>query len=493
MMAGPLDVDREAPSTVQPRERAGRYELFAAIGAGGMASVQIGRLLGPGGFARTVAVKRPLPGLARDADFKRMAINEARLASRVHHSNVVATLDVVEHASEFLVVMEYVHGESFAVLTSIARTRGERVPLGILAAVLTSALRGLHAVHQALDERGRPLGLIHRDVSPQNILCGADGLVRLSDFGLAKAAGDTNLTAQGEFRGKLTYASPEQVELCSLTQATDIYSMGVILWEGLVGQRLYEGLTSAQIVGRLLHNSIRSPADGRRDVPAQLAEIAERALQRAPSARFPSALAMASAIEQSSAMASVPDVAAWVRELARDRLEARERLVAVAERQTTPSKRGSGLPQPTPAAALPAAHARTVAARSPARPRARTRALALPALGLLAGVALGWVAIERFALEPRPPEVRPALVTLSPALPALARASAALAPTSASSLVKAMPVYPSASVAPSTSDRGKAELTRRGEAQRAKHEKLDCSPPFSIDSEGIRHMKAGCL
>ncbi|HEU4412330.1 MAG TPA: protein kinase [Polyangiaceae bacterium] len=330
-------------------ERAGRYEIFAEIGSGGMARVHVGRLLGAAGFARTVAIKRPLPALTRDEDFRRSASNEARLAARVHHPNVVPTLDVVEHGDELLIVMEYVHGESLAALAAAASQRGERVPLDVASALVVGALRGLEAVHAARDERGRPLGLIHRDVSPQNILVGADGLPRLSDFGLAKAAGHANATGRDEFKGKLTYASPEQVALQPLTPATDLYSMGLVLWELLVGTRLYAGLTAAEVVGRLLAGgAVLTPSRAASGVPPVLDGVVERATKQRPGDRYASAAAMAEALARRVEPASPAEVAAWVRALASRSLAERERLVMAAERQTTPSRRGEALAAPGP-------------------------------------------------------------------------------------------------------------------------------------------------
>ncbi len=415
-------------------ERAGRYELFAEIGAGGMARVHVGRLLGAADFARTVAVKRPLPALTRDEDFRRSASNEARLAARVHHPNVVPTLDVVEHGDELLIVMEYVRGESLAALASLARARGERVPVRVAAALVAGALRGLGAVHEARDERRRPLGLIHRDVSPQNILVGVDGLPRLSDFGLAKAAGHASLTGRDEFKGKLTYASPEQVALEPLTPATDLYSMGLVLWELVAGERLYSGLTAAEIVARLLAGgSVPRPSRAAAGVSALLDPVVERATRLRPGERFESAAAMAAALDARVEGAPIGEVAAWVCALAGPSLAARERLVMAAERQTTPSKRGAS--QPPPTAFAPTAPA------LPAGP-----ATALPPAG--AAAALRGRTSTLLSAQPGTPNSFELAVTMpvGPLVPnALARPGGALAtPNLGQTLASATPPVVSA-------------------------------------------------
>src|SRR5580700_4657373 len=163
----------------------GRYAIFGKIASGGMASVHFGRLLGAAGFSRTVAIKRLHPHLADEPEFLSTLIDEARLAARIHHPNVVPTLDVESAEGELLVVMEYVRGESLARLLRAESARGRRLPLSIASAIVIGALHGLHAAHEATSDRGAPLGIVHRDVSPHNILVGVDGMARVIDFGVA--------------------------------------------------------------------------------------------------------------------------------------------------------------------------------------------------------------------------------------------------------------------------------------------------------------------
>ncbi|MCW5833916.1 MAG: serine/threonine protein kinase, partial [Labilithrix sp.] len=188
-----------------------RYTILGTIASGGMARVYLGRMTGSAGFSRPVAIKRLHPELAVQRDFVAMLVDEARLAAHIRHTNVVDTLDLVVSDGAFSLVLEYVEGESLSALIREARARGETVPSPIALAVLYGVLRGLEAAHEARNEEGQPLGIVHRDVSPQNILVGIDGIPRIIDFGVAKALGRILVTRPGEVRGKFSYMAPEQL------------------------------------------------------------------------------------------------------------------------------------------------------------------------------------------------------------------------------------------------------------------------------------------
>jgi serine/threonine protein kinase len=245
----------------------GRYEVHEAIASGGMASVHFGRFAGPGGFARSVAIKRMHAHLCSDPEFVAMFVDEARLAARVHHPNVVSTLDVLAVPGELLIVMEYVHGESLTQLVRRVLERKARIPPAIACAIACDLLAGLHAAHEATDESGASLAIVHRDVSPDNVLVGLDGAARVLDFGVAKAVGRLQMTREGQVKGKIAYMAPEQVRAMPLDRRTDVYAASVVLWELLAGRRLFEKAREGDLVDRILFGNIDAPAAVASHVP----------------------------------------------------------------------------------------------------------------------------------------------------------------------------------------------------------------------------------
>jgi hypothetical protein len=296
-------------------ESFGRYTIHGKIASGGMASVHFARVRGGEGFARTVAVKRLHPHLAEDPDFRATLIDEARMAARIHHPNVVPTLDVFSEAGEVLVVMEYVRGESLARLLRPEVGRGP-MPLAVASAVAVGALSGLHAAHEAKSDRGVPLGIVHRDVSPQNILVGADGLARVIDFGVAKAAGRLQITRDGAVKGKPAYMAPEQIAGDAVTPLADIYAIGVVLWEMLASRRLFSGDNEAALVARVLAGVEQPPGRYAPCLPAALDALVMKALARDPAKRFATAREMAAALVEIVPPALSIDVGRWVEESA---------------------------------------------------------------------------------------------------------------------------------------------------------------------------------
>ena len=308
----------------------GRYSIFGEIASGGMATVHYGRLLGPVGFSRTVAIKRLHPHYAKDSDFVAMFLDEARLAARIQHPNVVPTLDIVATDSELFLVMEYVQGETLARLTRAVRERGERIPQPIAVSIIIQALHGLHAAHEAKDERGTPLGIVHRDVSPQNVLVGVDGGARVLDFGVAKASIRLQTTRDGQVKGKLAYMAPEQLG-GHVDRLTDVYAAGVLLWEALTAKRLYEAANEGQLMQMVLRGKPDKPSAHVEGLPAILDDIAMRALQLDPSKRFQTAREMAVALERSVATAMASEVGEWVERTARESLTKHAQRIAEIE------------------------------------------------------------------------------------------------------------------------------------------------------------------
>jgi serine/threonine-protein kinase len=294
-----------------------------------MATVHLGRLVGDEGFGRTVAIKRLRPHCATDPRIVLAFLDEAWLATRVRHPNVVSTLDVVTEPGEVYLVMDYVEGEALSTL--VKASRRARVPPGIVVAIVAGVLRGLGAAHEAVSESGEPLDLIHRDVSPQNILVGVDGIPRLLDFGVAKALGRRQSTRNRELKGKLAYMSPEQLTGGEVTQRTDLFAVGIVLWELLAGRRLFRGEHEGQTITRTLLAPLVPPSTIAPYAPAVLDAIVMRALERDPSKRFASAMEMVHALEAAMVPASMGIVGEWVKSVARESLQDRANQVRAIE------------------------------------------------------------------------------------------------------------------------------------------------------------------
>ncbi len=309
----------------------GRYAICDEIAAGGMATLHLGRLLGPVGFSRTVAIKRLHPQYARDPAFASSMLDEARLVSRVKHLNVVPILDVISTGSELLLVMDYVHGESLAMLM---REASERPPVAVVLAILAGALHGLHAAHVARDEQGMPLGLVHRDVSPQNIMVGTDGLSRILDFGIAKAHGRTQTTEDGQLKGKLGYMAPEQFSSADIDRRVDVYAASVVLWECLTGRRLLDAPSPAMLMNQILSREHPPPGAIVEGIPPELDALVLRGLARHREQRFSTAREMAIALESVMPLPLPHVIGDWVEAVAARSLAEKVELVADVEAET---------------------------------------------------------------------------------------------------------------------------------------------------------------
>jgi serine/threonine-protein kinase len=312
----------------------GRYVLWDEIGTGGMATVHLGRLLGEGGFSRTVAIKRLHPQCARDPQFVTLFLDEAHVTSRIRHPNVVSMLDVVQADDELLLVMEYIHGEPLSRLMTLTRDASSHVAPRVAVAVIVDVLRGLHAAHEATTEMGEPLGIIHRDVTPQNILVGADGATRLVDFGIAKAASRMHVTGEGQIKGKFPYMAPEQIQDKAADRRLDVYAASVVLWEMLAAQRLFVADNPANVITRVLEMEVEPPSSVVPSVPRALDAVVMKGLSRDPRERYPTAEAMAHALEEATAPATAREVQQWVRSIASEPLATRAKLVATIESAT---------------------------------------------------------------------------------------------------------------------------------------------------------------
>jgi hypothetical protein len=279
-----------------PREL-GRYTLLGEVASGGMAKVYVGRQVGAAGFERIVAIKCCHEHLRHNDAFVAMFLDEARLAARIRHHNVVATLDVSDGNPLYL-VMEYVEGCSLSALAKSARHAGRRVPLDVTLRVICDALAGLHAAHQCRGPDGERLGLVHCDVSPQNVLVGVDGSARITDFGIARATARMTLEEQSIVKGKPSYMAPEQLGSGEVTQRVDVFSAGVVLWELLTGRPLFRSADEWATMHAVLTRVVPAPSSVEPAVPAALDAIVLRALERDPARRFATAGDFLAALER---------------------------------------------------------------------------------------------------------------------------------------------------------------------------------------------------
>lgn len=311
----------------------GRYALFDEIAAGGMATIHLGRLVGPVGFSRTVAIKTLHPQFAKDPEFVEMFLEEARLASRIRHPNVISTVDVATAEGEVFLVMEYVAGESLAKLVRSALKQGERMPVDVAASVLAGMLHGLHATHEAKNEQLEPMHIVHRDVSPQNVLVGLDGVARIFDFGVAKAAAmRSQATSDGQMKGKLSYMSPEQLNSREVDRRTDVFAAGVVAWECLAGRRLFAGSDPGEVLAKVLTLDIPAPIEVQSSIPQSISNTVMRALERSPEQRWQTARDFAIELERNIPLAASHVVGDWVAQNAGEALLDRRHRVEAVER-----------------------------------------------------------------------------------------------------------------------------------------------------------------
>jgi serine/threonine-protein kinase len=494
-MISSVDADSRALQTKsEPRaaQAIGRYWLYDEIAAGGMATVHLGRLVGPAGFTRTVAIKRLHPQFAKDEEFSSMFLDEARIAARIRHPNALTALDVVQAKGELYIVMDYIHGESLGKLL-----RGGPVPLAVASGIMTQALLGLHAAHEAVDDQGQRLDIVHRDVSPQNILVGVDGVARVVDFGIAKAASRVHTTQAGKIKGKLSYMSPQQVQSEDVDRRADIFAAGVVLWESVVGRKLLA--RGDATINRVLHWQ-GIPAEELALIPAFLHPIVQRALARDVGERYATAREMAMALAEAVPPASSMEIGDWVEQRASQILSDRARALSDVERQTTSSD-----VHPAFASSIPqlAGSEETRTALSSADlgvpsmpPSARRKRLVVAvALGALLSALAIWGVAARGGSEARvvAPAAQPAHVPPSPAAPIKPAApEPAAAPGPA-------PVAPEAMVteAPSTKPPAPAASLAKRSAPAAKPAaatpKKNCNPPFTIGDDGVKHFKPECF
>lgn len=510
----------ESP-TVEPIRIIGRYALHQGIAAGGMATVHLGRLLGPAGFSRTVAIKRLHAQFAKDPEFVSMFLDEARVAARIRHPNVVSTLDVVALDGELFIVMDYVEGESLARLIRVAKGRGEWVPIKNSIALMTNVLYGLHGAHEAKGERGEPLGIVHRDISPQNILLDIDGSGRVVDFGVAKAVGRLQTTRDGQLKGKLSYMAPEQLKGEAVNRRTDVFAASIVLWELLTARRLFQSENDAATFGKVLTAEVPAPSSFQPELSAELDAIVLKGLARSMDDRYATALDMAEALEQvSRERPTQRELGRWVRELAAEslarradqvrELESHSAVVALVGNPDPSAISSPGIAPPALAPTQPmpqqlpreeASGNSNLSSISVARgrtlpPAQRDRRQLMLILGGVAGVLGFLVILGGFLLirrATRPAESGSSIEPLSePTLPSVSAAPEPPAPAAAPQPepTPAPAPPPSASVAPAPKPAEKKPAATKVQPVAPKG---NCNPPYTLDKDGTRIPKPECL
>jgi eukaryotic-like serine/threonine-protein kinase len=392
----------------------GRYRIVDEIGVGGMASVHLARADGPGGFQKWVAIKRIHRHLAEDETFIRMFLDEARIAARISHPNVAQVFDLGKHRDTYWIAMEYLHGEP---LREIMRgvEEGGAPPMGphIAARLVADAAEGLHAAHELRDKDGKLLNLVHRDVTPHNLFLTYDGAVKVVDFGIAKVTGRLSTTRAGTLKGKLAYMSPEQVRGSAIDRRTDIFALGVVLWELTTSRRLFRMESDLETLERVQACVVPPPSSIVENYPVELEAIVMRALAKDPARRFSATREMSRALQQylmrCSSFVGSEEIGAYVKHVLSDRFRKREaHLQWAAEvtqtisldqleggarvlddvsiltyasdvqevpKQPRPAAGAPIAPHPPPASAPPPARAPTRRASTPPPPASRSRPL----------------------------------------------------------------------------------------------------------------------
>lgn len=347
---------------LKPGDTLGRYEILMPVAHGGMAAVWAARMVGSRGFQKIVAVKTMLPTISDDPDFETMFLDEARLASRIHHPHVVEIVDLGDEHGWLYIVMEWVDGETIFTLNKRAKAKGG-IPLPLLLRIMSSSCAGLHAAHELRDEKsGKLLDLVHRDISPQNIMISTTGIVKIVDFGVAKAAGRLhNTVIKGLMKGKVHYGSPEQISGEKLDRRSDIFSLGMLMYLMLSGLHPFRGDTDTKTMENICK---RAPVPLRELVPglrADVEAVVMRALEKDPERRWPDCAAMQRALDQAlsglGTAVTDGDVASFMKSVLGDVSAERRAKLATAIEQAdnvapapptdTPASRRAGRGGPT--------------------------------------------------------------------------------------------------------------------------------------------------
>jgi serine/threonine protein kinase len=276
---------------------ANSYEILAKLATGGMAEIFLARGASATGVERYVVLKRILRSRAHDQSFVRMFLDEARLAAQLQHPNIAQVYDIGKLGDSYFFTMEYVHGETVRALLQRSHALRAPIPIASVLVVIAGAAAGLHHAHERIGLDGRPLGIVHRDVSPSNLIVSYEGGVKLVDFGVAKAAHRSQETRSGTVKGKISYLSPEQCRGAPIDRRSDLFSLGIVLWEMLTTERLYKRDSDFNAMAAIVSDAAPAPSTRRPEIPPELDALVLRLLDKDPEARFQSADQVHEAIE----------------------------------------------------------------------------------------------------------------------------------------------------------------------------------------------------
>lgn len=339
-----------SPDILPPGTMLGRYELIKRVAVGGMAELYLARATGIEGFEKLVALKRILPQHAGNEELVTMFLDEARLAATLQHANVAQVYDIGQTPQGLFFTMEFIHGEDVRSLLKNRARADERVPLSHVLAIVSGTAAGLHAAHEKTGRDGELLGIVHRDVSPANILVSYDGCVKLVDFGVAKAARQQSETRAGTLKGKIAYMAPEQCLGERVDRRTDVFALGIVLYELTTGERLFQGDNEFKIMKRIVGEDVPPPSQVRADYPMKLEAIVLKALARDPEQRYPTAQAFQLALEtfarDSGHSISSVDLGSYMRSVFRARLASWDEVLHNLADGSEPEIEISGGPTP---------------------------------------------------------------------------------------------------------------------------------------------------
>ena len=303
----------------------GKYQLLKKIAAGGMAEIHLAKQRGMEGFEKIVVIKMILPNLANNEEFVQMFLDEARLAAKLTHPNIVQIFDLGRAAGTYFIAMEYIQGENLRAISKACRKRKQVVPLEHTVKIISQACEGLYHAHTKTDMMGNPLNVVHRDISPQNILVSFEGMTKIVDFGIAKATTQYQETRSGVLKGKYAYMSPEQCLGRHIDARSDLFSLGIVLWELATGVRLFKKKSELIILKEITEGEVTPPRQINQQVPAELEAIILKALEKNPDDRFQDALQMHLALEEfmknQGIMSSTVHLSAFMRDLFKDKLD----------------------------------------------------------------------------------------------------------------------------------------------------------------------------